>query len=295
MIITCPECDTRYTVKAAAFKAPGRKVRCASCGNEWFQEPPEDAPKPVELEEPPAPDPAPEPAPEPDPVPDVAPEPVPEPEAAGEDVVEEAPVASKPVITRPAPVDDAPPMAEEEFAPTADASLPDQPSVFKPTQAPKQSRAILLGWAALFLFVFVFFGSLIAFRGDVARYWPATASLYDAIGLPVVQQDIGLRNISKETTVENGLTVLSITGEIINTGEERGAVPRVRVALRDREGLELYHYFFALPEAELDPGASAEFVTRLSSPPAAADHLVLRFVEPGEYTGNEVPVASDGS
>ena len=297
MIITCPECETRYTVKAAAFKAPGRKVRCASCGNEWFQAPPEDAPKPVEIEEP-AEDAAASPAgaeTQPDTQLDTEPDPVPdpgsEPDVAAGETAEAAPAAAKPVITRPAPADDTPPMVEEEFAPETDLP-PAAPSAFDAT--PKTSRAVLFGWVGLIVFVTAFFGSLAAFRGDVARYWPATASLYNAVGLPVAQQNIGLRNINKETTVENGLTVLSITGEIVNTGEKRGAVPRVRVALRDREGLELYHYFFALPEAELAPGASADFITRLSSPPAAADHLVLRFVEPGEYTGNEVPVASDG-
>lgn len=287
MIITCPECETRYTVKAAAFKAPGRKVRCANCSNEWFQAPPEDAPKPVELEEPAEETPAP-PAPAPEP------EPEPEPDAAPEPAAEEAPAVSKPVITRPAAADDASGMKEEEFAPAEEvpAAAPATPA---PAPAPRQSRAVLLGWAALILFVAAFFGSLLAFRGDVARYWPATASLYNMIGLPVAEQGMEFRQVVYERAVENGLTVLSIRGEIVNVTEERGSVPRVRVALRDSEGQELYHYFFAIPEAELDGGATAEFVTRLSSPPTAARDLVLRFVEPGEYTGNETPVASEDS
>lgn len=288
MIITCPECETRYTVKAAAFKAPGRKVRCANCGNEWFQAPPEDAPKPVELEEPAeeapaAAAPAPAPAPEP------------EPDAVSEAAAEEAAPVSKPVIKRPAPSDDATDdMQEEEFAPAEDtaADVPVRPA---PVPAPKQSRAVLLGWVALVLFVTAFFGSLLAFRGDVARYWPATASLYDLIGMPVAEQGMEFRQVVYERAVENGLTILSIRGEIVNVTEQRGSVPRVRVALRDAEGQELYHYFFAIPEAELDAGATAEFVTRLSSPPTAARDLVLRFVEPGEYTGNETPVASEDS
>jgi len=287
MIITCPECETRYTVKAAAFKAPGRKVRCANCSNEWFQAPPEDAPKPVELE-----DPAEETPAAPAPTPEA--EPAPEPEAAPPSVAEEAPVVSKPVITRPAAADDASDMQEEEFAP-ADEPPVASPASFASTPKPRQSRTVLLGWAALILFVTAFFGSLLAFRGDVARYWPATASLYTMIGLPVAEQGMEFRQVVYERAVENGLTVLSIRGEIVNVTEERGSVPRVRVALRDAEGQELYHYFFAIPEAELDAGATAEFVTRLSSPPTAARDLVLRFVEPGEYTGNETPVASEDS
>lgn len=269
MIITCPECDTRYTVKAAAFTAPGRKVRCKNCGNAWFQAPPDDAPKSVE------------PAPEPDPpvtAPDVKPSAQPDPPEAQS---EEEPEAPAPVITRPQPVDEAPAIDPAEF------TRPPAATAFDPT--PKKSRGALLGWGALVAFVLVFAGALAAFRGDVVRFWPATASVYQAVGLPVIIQGMEFRQVMYEQANENGLTVLSIRGEIVNVADERGPVPRVRVALRDQDGQELYHYFFAIPEAELDAGATAEFVTRLSSPPEAARDLVLRFVEPGEFVSPEQP------
>src|SRR5688572_376 len=67
MILTCPSCDTRYSVDGSKFPASGRTVRCAKCGHSWHQagEPPpepEAAPAPV-----PAPQPAEIPAPAADP------------------------------------------------------------------------------------------------------------------------------------------------------------------------------------------------------------------------------------
>jgi predicted Zn finger-like uncharacterized protein len=60
MILTCPSCDTRYSVDGSKFPAAGRTVRCAKCGHSWHQ--------PGEMAEPePAPEPsviAPQPAPE---------------------------------------------------------------------------------------------------------------------------------------------------------------------------------------------------------------------------------------
>jgi len=40
MILTCPECATRYQTDEAKFPPAGRQVRCAKCGNVWHQSAP---------------------------------------------------------------------------------------------------------------------------------------------------------------------------------------------------------------------------------------------------------------
>ena len=62
MIITCPQCETRYTTDAASFPASGRKVRCSRCAHVWHQAAPEpelilstEAPPPAAASEPAAP------------------------------------------------------------------------------------------------------------------------------------------------------------------------------------------------------------------------------------------------
>src|SRR5689334_2839660 len=67
MILTCPQCDTRYQADGSKFPAAGRNVRCAKCGHVWHQLGPEPEPDPeaeLFVEEPPRP---PEPPSEPEP------------------------------------------------------------------------------------------------------------------------------------------------------------------------------------------------------------------------------------
>ncbi len=49
MILTCPECSTRYHVDPASLGGSGRAVRCANCGHRWTAKPPPDTPKVIEL------------------------------------------------------------------------------------------------------------------------------------------------------------------------------------------------------------------------------------------------------
>jgi predicted Zn finger-like uncharacterized protein len=53
MIVTCPSCASRYLVDPQALAGNGRTVRCANCGHTWFQTPPADLPRAVDLTPPP--------------------------------------------------------------------------------------------------------------------------------------------------------------------------------------------------------------------------------------------------
>jgi predicted Zn finger-like uncharacterized protein len=50
MIVTCPECSTRYLVDPQSMGQVGRSVRCANCGHTWHQTPPAPEPRPEPVE-----------------------------------------------------------------------------------------------------------------------------------------------------------------------------------------------------------------------------------------------------
>jgi hypothetical protein len=117
------------------------------------------------------------------------------------------------------------------------------------------------------------------YRVDIVRGWPQSASLYDLFGVEVNAAGMEFRGIENSFENQDGLNVLAVSGTVVNVSDETLPVPRVRVALLDSEGEELYYWTVVLDATRLDPGATTDFVTRLSSPPPGTADIEVRFAE----------------
>ena len=242
MILTCPSCDTRYSVDGAKFPATGRTVRCAKCGHSWHQSGEEAKPEPtsaIPVEAAPSVSAAPGPAeaPQPDPFP-INPPPT--------------------FVHAPAPSAPAPP-------------------------APLGPRiAVAAGWAGLIAVVLLIAVLAVRYRQDIAAIWPQSAGVYSSLGLKVNASGIDFRQVDYRRETEGGEVVLAVSGLIVNAGSRQLPVPQtVRVTLSDVNNHELYHWTFKPTATVLAAGQSVPFRTRLSSPPAAARHLEVRFAKDG--------------
>ncbi len=243
MILTCPSCDTRYSVDGAKFPAAGRTVRCAKCGHSWHQ--------PGEGEA--------------------------VPEAAPEIPTEAAPAAALASTEAPASTSDPFPVnlsPTRAFAPASVASESRAPL------APK--LAVVAGWAGLIAVVLLIAVSAVRYRQDIAVIWPQSAGVYSSLGLKVNASGIDFRQVDYRRETEDGQVVLAVSGVIVNAGSRQLTVPQtVRVTLSDVNNHEVYHWTFKPTATVLGPGQSVPFMTRLSSPPAAARHLEVRFAKDG--------------
>jgi predicted Zn finger-like uncharacterized protein len=240
MILTCPSCDTRYSVDGTKFPSQGRSVRCAKCGHSWHQA--AEAPEQPEI------------------------------------VAEAAPVVAPPEAPVLEPNASAPP---EDFTPTrAYAPAPAPPPA---PRVPLASRlAVVAGWAGLIAVVLLIGVSAVRYRQDIAVIWPQSAGVYSSLGLKVSASGIDFREVSYKRQSEDGQTVLAVSGKIVNGGPRQLPVPQtVRVTLSDASNHELYHWTFKPTATVLAPGQTLPFSTRLSSPPAAARHLEVRFAKDG--------------
>ena len=266
MILTCPQCTTKYTVDGSKFPAAGRSVRCAKCGHVWHQIGPQ---------------------PEPDPDAEIE---VHEPEPA----VETAPALSRhtPVITESPAVDEPPSVVSQTrvaaFAPStamdSDFAAEETP-VVSPSRggAPWAGRAAVLGgWAMLVGLVLVIGWAAVSFRDNIATWLPQTSSVYAAAGLPVNARGIDFADVNRQLETEDGQQVLAVTGRIVNRSTHELTVPLVRVALFDGDRHELYHWTFVPGVSTLKPGQASKFRTRLSSPPVGTRDIEVRFAKAGE-------------
>jgi len=207
MIVTCPECATRYHVEPAALNQDGRTVRCAQCGHRWQARPPADAPMPLER---------------------------PSPGAAGRRLVA--------------------------------------------AERPRRRRShSLIGWAAGVM-VALALASAIVGRNEIVAAFPASASVYQKLGLPVTRS-LGLQfeDVSSQRLAERDVSILVVEGRIVNASNHHRSVPPIRITLLDGGGRALQHELFKAELERLPAGAVTTFSGRMVNPAAQARNFSVTF------------------
>ena len=142
--------------------------------------------------------------------------------------------------------------------------------------------AVAAGWIGLVGLILVLGYSAIRYRQEISVVWPQSAGVYSSLGMHVNASGIDFRQVDYKRESEDGQVVLAVSGMIVNAGSRELPVPQtIRVTLSDVNNRELYHWNFTPKVTSLKPGQSSAFATRLSSPPASARHLEVRFAKDG--------------
>jgi predicted Zn finger-like uncharacterized protein len=236
MIIACPQCTTRYTVGDAAFRAPGRTVRCTTCDHTWFQAPPRPMAQPAQA-----------------------------------------------VALADGPADDAIEAGDEHIETDAARMVAAaRASAARFRAGVTRRRGALREWALLVAGIALIVVGGLSFREAVVRIAPATARVFEAVGLSVNVRGLDFLDVAYQRQYENGVTVLAIEGKVVNITDETQSVPKLRFGLRDGLRQELYHWYMKVTKAPLPPGEAVPFTARLASPPAEAYAVEVRFATAAE-------------
>jgi hypothetical protein len=186
----------------------------------------------------------------------------------------------------PIPAEDAPPLAPDAGSglPSAPAELDNGPPDVESVAA-RRSRAAARKrrskWRIPVPVVIVVLISacvaLLGWRKDVVRYAPQMASFYSAIGLPVNLRGLAFTNVKIGNEIHDGVPVLVVEGTIVSLVSKPVEVPRLRFALRNASGAEVYAWTAVPSQPVLEPFETLPFRSRLASPPAEGHDIQVRF------------------
>jgi predicted Zn finger-like uncharacterized protein len=273
MQIVCPHCTTSYAIRLETLGPSGRTVRCSRCKEVWLARP-EDA---VDAT---APMPAMAAASQ-----SAASDPAAEWEAmARQEEDERAPVVESPSISADWPADDAvrqdwPSVAREDAEAHVDAEARPRgrlPGLFRLPALPRirlPATSLPTACAAMAALIV----ALVAWRSDVVRLLPQTALFYRLAGLEVNLRGVAFKDIKVTNDTVDGKPVLVIEGMIVGETRKPVELPRLRFAVRDAQGAEIYAWNTVLEQPVLKPGERAYFKSRLASPPPEGRDVDIRF------------------
>lgn len=292
MHIVCPHCMTSYAIKLASLGANGRAVRCSRCKETWIAHA-EDA-----IEE--ASVPAMAAASQAEDQSDLA-------ERwnsyAQDDSAADAPVVDSPSIASDWPDEEAK-KAEDEWSAAAREAEEEvvgaqHQSWFRglfgrrgarvsrrlAAAAPQKSHfGLPTACAAMGALVL----ALVIWRGDMVRLLPQTAAFYKMVGLEVNLRGLAFKDVKLSSETVDGKEVLVIEGVIVGEGRKPLDIPRLRFAVRDAQGAEIYAWNSVLEQTVLRPGERAFFRSRLASPPPEGRNIDVRFFNRRDIAGGSV-------
>jgi len=291
MIITCPNCQTRYQVAEKAIGSAGRKVMCANCNQAWKAVP------------------EPEPQPEPRPKPKLVPEankPAADPDddklfdPEDEDVLDKI-FADEAERTAPkgdyaADADDGDPAGDDDAGIDAPARKSAKKRRSKDNIVAETSRQMAIKlrqsqlarrlplgrirrqarYTGLMLLIALVAGGLY-FRTEIVRMIPDLAGVYEAVGFDINVVGLEFRNMQTLRALSDGEDTMVVTANIRNVTGQQIRIPPVVVSILNADELVLYQWS-ALPLTRvIGPGSQVEFETQLTAPPVGASAVKLAF------------------
>jgi predicted Zn finger-like uncharacterized protein len=301
MLIVCPTCATSYNVELASLQPTGRQVRCVRCRSVWHAAPShadkllaaaaEIAPGAPGVEvaagafrEESALHSSNEPFADHDEA--AAPAEGPDAEPVPAETAEEAaaPVEVDAPSIAPVDLDAGQPPVEAETADAQDAEPLEDIETYAARQKKKRGFGRpswhwpLSNLQSGILALLVIDAVLVGWRSDFVRILPQTASFYATLGLSVNLRGLQLDAVTTTTEQHEGVPILVVEGNVVNDSRRIVDVPRLKFIVRNAANEEVYSWTAVAPRANLAPGETVAFRSRLASPPPDGRDVLVRFV-----------------
>jgi predicted Zn finger-like uncharacterized protein len=274
MQLTCPNCNTQFSVPDNALGPDGRSVQCSRCQHVWHARADDHLHNPSQSD-PPVLQPA-------------ASEPGAEVQDGYDSDADKPPIAvddttyadSPPPQTANAVTD-----VEGRVENTTEASpVWDQaPAAFAFREKPPRRR----GWTRVIIGLLLLLAMAASYilRNDIAESVPASKRLYALAGIPLRQVGEGLAfvDVASRAATDNP-QVLQVSGFVQNTSDLRRALPSVRIIVLDSQKNTLADVVRDGPAAVIDPRGVLRFSYDLPAPNQTVEGLQVevQFIRQGK-------------
>jgi predicted Zn finger-like uncharacterized protein len=278
MNIVCPHCTTFFAIDPAKLGPAGRMVRCARCKEMWLARPEQSASAgpamPALASAGAAHDPDDREAVEWD-----------EPASSETHSPVETPIIDSPSIAADLPNSHRDDLTDDAIPPGSRfaAGPPPRKPWFKfsrrrgDDRPHRAARRPVLTLPIACVAMAALAAGLLMWRAEIVRLLPQTALFYRLIGLEVNLRGLAIKDVKVSTETVDNKPVLVIEGNVVDIARRTVELPRLRFAVRDAKGTEIYAWNAVLEQTSLKPGEKAGFRSRLAAPPPEGRHIDVRF------------------
>lgn len=255
MILTCPDCSTRYSVKDDAVGPNGRTVRCSSCSATWFVASDADALALVDnLSQ------------------DIqAIDPAPDHTATA--------ISSAPSIDRVAPPEKSRAIAAQKAAPKTTMGAHVQ--IRDRVDRERRNRRFF----GIFMIWLVTIGLLAALaiigyamRQPIVDSNPKAASFYKLFNITVTASGLDFEKPGTSHTMIDGTPFLVINGVVMNRSNTAQALPMIELSLTNGNDDVITSWLVEMKETQIDAKQRLSYVSQYPNPPLDAKELKYKFV-----------------
>ena len=240
MILTCPECATRYFVPDGSVGPEGRTVRCANCANSWRAMPEAEEPLELDLEQ------------------------AAVPAAAAEPSAYEAEEPEPAEVTvADLPGEELPKVFRERV---------------KARRENRRAAASGLVWGLGGAAVVGLLAGVTISRERVVKAWPKTASVFAAVGLPVNATGLVIeQHQAAMQFAEDGRPALVVRGKITNVKDHAVSAPPLQITLLGAEGRPVATKISQAVNPQVPANASRVFEETVLDPPSSVTEVEVKF------------------
>ena len=255
MILTCPECATRFKVADDAIGPNGRTVRCSQCATTWFV--------------------------------------AAEPDTLSLDEAEEIVEIHEELIREP--VSDTPEeQGISEETPNTDLGDDHLPVIgahagIRENSERKKVRKRLLGvgliWLIPLLIIGLFALGTYLFRAKIVDMYPGTAPVYRAFGFEANSSGLEIYELKSQFVTNEGVQSVLVNGKIKNFDRITRDVGMIRLSFKNEDGEVITSWVVEPLKSTLKAGDVLLFNSQYPNPPIDAVSLGGEFATETEMQG----------